>query len=842
MARAHRPGGETTLESAIASLVEGLQRASGGALMVRGEVPIDALSGLSPRLISPPERVRIVGAAAESDLAFAGLHQLMEARRRNERTAEADVGAVSEAVTGVVRDADDVARATLELLRPAPGNALVCVVHRAHLVDRASMEVLARLVEGARSEAIGVIYEVPFAADPPSIPDAATVVLPTSGADLHRRLLEMNSEARGALVVAATARRFRGGSRPAPARLPSPSALDEIERAGLIGVVRGEGPHADELARSVYSLATAADRRHAHHMLAAEAEADDARRVLHLAFSATGRDDALADLAAAWGAERRRAGRPGEAAEYLERAARLTADPLRGAERMTDAADARRAAGSMEEARALLRGARQLSRSVRVRVKSELVEGAIDYSAGELDSAYRSFVSSAGAAIDGDLASATESLSRAAEVAWWSGRADRAAELSAMLETLPSDGGDAAAFVLALLRGANRRLTGEGAAAGVELRLALRLADEIDAPRTAVLAGQAAFLLGDDRAAATQFRRAADEFAAAGDSGELSIVLQDSAAVAAWTGDLPAAGALIDRSIAETGGVNAFAWAVLAHVAALRGEAAECRRLVQLSTAAAAQEHFRGAAATAVWALGRLELGLGRPRVALEHLLGLADDESDRAHPLTALFAAPDVVEAAVRSGRTEVAERALADFEKWAAGDGHWVAVVAPRLRALLSDETSMIEAYGSAVRAAADAGLPFEEARARLLFGEHLRRRRQRTRAREQLREAITAFDAIGALPWAERARSELAASAETARARDGGARTALTDREREIAALVTAGASNHEVANRLFLSRKTVEYHLHQVYQKLGIGSRADLAAALHHETVERAPESS
>jgi DNA-binding NarL/FixJ family response regulator len=106
----------------------------------------------------------------------------------------------------------------------------------------------------------------------------------------------------------------------------------------------------------------------------------------------------------------------------------------------------------------------------------------------------------------------------------------------------------------------------------------------------------------------------------------------------------------------------------------------------------------------------------------------------------------------------------------------------------------------------------------------------------AREQLELAVKLFDEVGAEPWAERARQELSASGQTARRRDGGSEERLTPRERQIAELVAVGASNHEVAARLFLSRKTVEYHLHKAYTKLGITSRSTLAAALEDAAID------
>jgi len=122
------------------------------------------------------------------------------------------------------------------------------------------------------------------------------------------------------------------------------------------------------------------------------------------------------------------------------------------------------------------------------------------------------------------------------------------------------------------------------------------------------------------------------------------------------------------------------------------------------------------------------------------------------------------------------------------------------------------------------------FETARTRLAYGSRLRRERQRVRAREQLRAAIEIFDRLGALPWSETARAELAATGETARRRDQSAVTELTPQELQIALRIAGGQTTRETAAALFLSPKTIEYHLRNIYRKLGIGSRTELEAAM------------
>ena len=130
-----------------------------------------------------------------------------------------------------------------------------------------------------------------------------------------------------------------------------------------------------------------------------------------------------------------------------------------------------------------------------------------------------------------------------------------------------------------------------------------------------------------------------------------------------------------------------------------------------------------------------------------------------------------------------------------------------------------------------------PIESARTELMFGERLRRDRRRREARPHLSRAVEIFDSLGAEPWAERARSELAATGERARPRTLRATEELTPQELQLARIVAKGASNREAAERLFVSRKTVEAHLGAIYRKLGLRSRTELAARLHADAVSR-----
>jgi DNA-binding CsgD family transcriptional regulator len=180
-----------------------------------------------------------------------------------------------------------------------------------------------------------------------------------------------------------------------------------------------------------------------------------------------------------------------------------------------------------------------------------------------------------------------------------------------------------------------------------------------------------------------------------------------------------------------------------------------------------------------------------------------------------------------LRADRIERAQTALAAFERWAAAARlPWALAVLARCRGLLSAGRTAVAHFEESLALHRDGERPFDQARTRLLFGELLRRERRRIDARPHLRNALETFERLGAEPWAERAATELRASGETARRHEPGAGGELTPQELQIARIVAEGATNKEVAAQLFLSPRTVDYHLRKVFMKLGISSRAEL----------------
>jgi DNA-binding CsgD family transcriptional regulator len=280
------------------------------------------------------------------------------------------------------------------------------------------------------------------------------------------------------------------------------------------------------------------------------------------------------------------------------------------------------------------------------------------------------------------------------------------------------------------------------------------------------------------------------------------------------------------KSARRPAGRTSFVATTLALLAALQGREDTCRSHADEALARAVPRGLRLQAASASWALALLDLGLNRPAAALARLETLAAG-SQTTHQVIALLSVPDLVEAAVRADQPNRAQPALAGFEQWAShATPPWALALVPRCRGLLSAGAAADRHFAEALSLHSHSNRPFDRARTELLYGEALRRTRRRSDARVHLRAALTAFEQLGATPWADRALAELRVSGETARRRDPSTLDQLTPQELQIARFVGEGATNREVAAQLFLSPRTIDYHLRQIFTKLDISSRAEL----------------
>jgi DNA-binding CsgD family transcriptional regulator len=227
------------------------------------------------------------------------------------------------------------------------------------------------------------------------------------------------------------------------------------------------------------------------------------------------------------------------------------------------------------------------------------------------------------------------------------------------------------------------------------------------------------------------------------------------------------------------------------------------------------------------WAVALHDLVDGRLAESAARLEALRTAPAGSRHPFYVISSAPDLVEASVRNGDVATANTAYAALHEFAMAPGapEWSLALAARCRALLGGPADADTGYSEAILLH-EGGNEFDLARTKLLLGEHLRRERRASDARTPLRSALEGFERLGATPWARRAGDELRATGETIRRRDASPTDELTPQERQVAQLVSEGLANKEIAARLFLSPRTVEYHLRKVFQKLGITSRADL----------------
>ena len=269
----------------------------------------------------------------------------------------------------------------------------------------------------------------------------------------------------------------------------------------------------------------------------------------------------------------------------------------------------------------------------------------------------------------------------------------------------------------------------------------------------------------------------------------------------------------------------------LARIAAVRGRTDECRR--RLAQAAALSDPGEGILfGWAQAAAGLLELGLGRMDEAIRTLEPLVTSGIGQATTDPSIAqGTPDLIEAYVRAGRSSDARRLCAGFEARAADSGrHWAAAALHRCRGLLAPLDEMDAEFAESLRRHGLTPTPFELARTELCYGERLRRARRRRDARTYLRSAQGTFAQLGAEPWAERARRELAATGGRGRGGASGLRARLTAHELRVAALVERGLRNREIAAALFVSERTVEYHLTNIYGKLDIRSRTELMRLL------------
>lgn len=618
------------------------------------------------------------------------------------------------------------------------------------------------------------------------------------------------------------------------------SAAVPAEAAGLV-VFWPEVRFSHPLVRSaVYHAATAVQRRRAHRALAAacDPELHAVPRAWHLAAVATGPGEGVAAQLEAAADRARSRGGYAAAAALLERAALLTPDGERRAERRLSAADAHLLAGAVDRTGALLTEAVPGLRDPRSTAQAIQLKGKIDFACGQVADAASALVCAAVRLRPLDPSAARDALLSALEAVVFAGWASSTALLHEIAQTardLPPMRASPDSATDLLLQGYAARVTGGYAAAVPALRRAVQvfLVDEVDpdvALRRLLLIAIAAVDLLDDASVERLTTHWIDRARHSGALTKLAGALAFRSAVvdgpggrlaAAWAAESEA------HELAEVTGNPRVVPPSGAHT--LLTLALSCQEAQARATAAAVAREApgRGAAGEAAFAaycLGVLEISLCNYGSAVVCLHPAYTDDT----PLVGTQALPDLVEAAIRAGRRDLAERALQRLEDRATATGTPLALgLLARSRALLAAPAEARQDYEDALPLLGRTRAAPQLARAHLLYGEWLRRQRQRREARDQLHAALDMFDGMGLHGFAERARVELRATGEHARKRELGTPEELTPQEAQIAALVSRGQANREIAAQLFVTPSTVEYHLRKVFRKLGVTSRTQLA---------------
>jgi len=876
-------------------LVAQVRAGRSGALVLRGEAGVGktALLEYVAGRARGCRLARVTGVQSEMELAFAGLHQLCAPMLSRAECLPVPQREALRAAFGLAEgpppDRFLVGLAVLSLLSEvAAERPLVCVIDDEQWLDHASAQALGFVARRLAADPVGLV----FAARVPGEELAGLPELTVAGlAQADARVLlasalagPLDARVRD-LIVAETGgnplallelprglspAQLAGGfglpfTAPLPSRIEDSFArqldvLPEATRrlllvaaadpsgdpvlvrraAGRLSIMaQAAGPAVEAgllefrahvsfrhpLVRSAaYRSASPQDRQEAHRALAevTDPQTDPDRRAWHRAKAAAGPDEQVAaELESSAGRAQARSGLAATAA-FLERAlaaaqASLQAGAFGKASELLATAEA----GPLDELQAgradLLRGLATFVAGLGSDAPPLLLKAAKRLEPLNLELARETYLSAWMAAmLAGRLAGAGDLLevSRAARALPAPADPPRPADLILDgLALLVTDGPAAAAPTL---RHVVNAFAGPGISEGEGLRWGW-------------FAQAAASALWDEDAwhamLVRQVRLAHD----AGALDQLPIMLGALGTATVWSGDFAAAALLIAQAdaVCEATGSRAAPFAAMM-LAFLRGDQAEADPLIEATIAQATAGGQGNAVAYAHWVAAILANGLGR----YEGALAAARHASEDTFTLhVSMWALPELVEAAARTGNTEVAAGALERLaETTRAGGTDFGLGLEARCRALLSDGAAADDLYREAIDRLGRTRLRPELARAHLLYGEWLRREGRRADARGQLRTAHDMFAAMGMEAFAGRARRELIATGEKVPKRSAETRDRLTPQEEQIARLAREGRTSPEIGAQLFLSARTVEWHLGKVFTKLGIGSRRELRAAL------------
>jgi DNA-binding CsgD family transcriptional regulator len=724
------------------------------------------------------------------------------------------VGPLARAAAGLLLDAQPNpprGRARTQILQQAAGNPLALIeLPRALARGRTGGG-----QDGGTALPLTARLENLFAADLPGLPESTREAL--------------------LLVAAAGTEHLADLLRAAPS-LDVVQALDPAERVGLVRIGDGQVLFRHPLIRSaVYQAASFAERRQAHLALASALAGEPDRRAWHLAAAATGQDAEVAD-ALAESAERARArGGYAAAAAALERAADLTPAPELRARRLLMAAQAAMFAGHPQWVGEISGRVGGLTEDARLRAEASLLGGWALGVTLRHDEALTLLlgVAEATAVSAPDLAIGT--LATAATSVYNSGAAFHRTELRRIGALIDETGDPAGLAWSQAAIDPHRQRT----------RLLDLLKDGLAAMSPDSLGdltalGGTTWILDETEQAVRILGRTMDVIRRAGSAGTNATVTQALALALFESGSWTAAQDAADDAFwmaTEAGADNVTLGSCIlqATLRALRGDHAVARtqameavRRVDLRRSLSLQVRHRHA-------LGMAAFVAGDHADAYEQLRATftRDFRPAPVHYHASLYYLGDLAAAAVRAGRGDDARTVVDAVEHSLEPDrSPRLAAVLHRAAALLSDSDDAEDHFRAALAGSAVDCWPFEKALTQLDFGEWLRRRRRSAEARPHLNAALECFQRLDARPWADRTAAELRAAGAPATTTPSAAGE-LTAQERQIAELAAQGLTNRDIAARLYLSPRTVGYHLHKIFPKLGIRARAQLRDALSQE---------
>ncbi|GII28578.1 helix-turn-helix transcriptional regulator [Planotetraspora mira] len=834
--------------------------------------------------------LRSTGVETEAELPFAALHQLLRPVLTSVSVLPEPQSNALKGALGLAGSAGEdrflIGLATLSLLsETAEEGPLVCLVDDAHWLDQSSAEALLFAARRLDAEGIVLVFATRDGFRSPGLPElrlgpldaeAASALLSERAPDLpegiRARILAESGgnplalielprttdahsplplpgriqEAYGArladlphgarlmiLLAAAETAGDLGVILRAGATLGiGAEALGVAERSGFLSLTATAVSFVHPLMRAAAFHAGTFDQRFAVHGALAEALHDqEDRQAWHLAAVALGPDERAA-AALERSAERARE-RHGHAAAAtaLERAAELTADRSLLARRLTEAAVAAADAGSPDRAQGLAERAAHLVDDPRSVARLAELRARVAFERGSVHTAHDLLVSGAEQVADLDPVAAGLMLVDAGRNAWQLSDPGRVAEAAALLRSLrlgPEDGLDTAVHAVAaaaesLNLGPARALSGMRPL--VEDARRIRRGSYGLRINGAFVAG----LVGDFAAQREISAAVVEECRTSGVTGLLPVAYVTLASAELYQGRFRSALADASEGLRIASDIGqphrtGYLEGILAWVAAVEGDDARCAELAVRCADHFAATGIANGLAWAQWASAMLDLSRGRHTQALDRLEdALAGPVR---HQIQAVYFGADQVEAAVRAGQPDRAKEPLARFAEWATAAGcDWSDAVLLRCRALVEGGE---EHFTAALRLHGPGERPMERARTELLYGEWLRRERRKREARTHLRSALEIFHRLGARPWADRAGAELRAAGEATTPSAAPDRLAdLSPQELQIVRLAVTGLTNKEIGARLFVSPKTVSYHLYRAFPKLGVSSRIELA---------------